>query len=58
MKNRIILILTILIVSISISNAKYYVLNDQNQVIGQCNDLKIEKDDSGAFSSSYIFTVC
>ena len=57
MKSKIIFALTILIASISISNAKYYVLNDSNAVLGQCNKLTIEKDSNGGFARA-IFSDC
>lgn len=54
---RIILVLIMFIVSVSLSNAKYYVLNDANQVIGRCDNLKIETDNDNRFSRA-VFSEC
>jgi hypothetical protein len=51
MKNRII------IASISISNAKYYVLDDLGKTIGTCNNLEI-KEDSGQRFERAVFSDC
>ncbi|MFT5950291.1 MAG: hypothetical protein ACI9BN_000530 [Francisella sp.] len=47
----------IIIASISISNAKYYVLDDLGKTIGTCNNLEI-KEDSGQRFERAVFSDC
>ena len=57
MRSKIILITIIFTSLVSISNAKYQVLNDENRIIGRCDNLKIEKDSNGGFSRA-VFSDC
>ncbi|MGQ4003229.1 hypothetical protein QIW57_00440 [Francisellaceae bacterium CB52] len=57
MRSNIILITIIFTSLVSISNAKYQVLNDENRIIGRCDNLKIEKDSNGGFARA-VFSDC